>query len=156
SSGEAAEASFAASGPGSVTLRASKDRRARLGSGRTRIVAETIVSDLRGTKVLAEGRVESTMLPAPATQTVAGSPMFRPTEAVHFVSSSLVSDSGGTRVVLQGDVRGWQGERTLSADEVEMIRDGEVLNARGHVATRMPREAARAAIESDYVQIVAE
>jgi lipopolysaccharide export system protein LptA len=82
--------------------------------------------------------------------------MFQPSEAVHFVSASLESENAGGRVTLRGDVRGWQGERTLSADEVEMIREGEILNAQGHVATRMPREASRSAIEADYVQVVSE
>jgi lipopolysaccharide export system protein LptA len=75
---------------------------------------------------------------------------------VHFVSSSLDSAGSGARLLLRGDVRGWQGDRTLSADEVEMVQDGEVLNARGHVATRLPRDASRATSEADYVQIAAE
>ena len=71
--------------------------------------------------------------------------MFKSSEAVHFVSASLDSaESGRPPDVLRGDVRGWQGERTLAADEVEMIQEGEVLNARGRVATRMPRERPRA------------
>jgi lipopolysaccharide export system protein LptA len=155
--GEAAEARFTSlAAEGTVTLRASVDRRARFASGRTRVVANTIVSDLRGVKLLAEGRVESTVLPTSGTQPAGVSPMFTATEAVHFVSASLDSENAGARLLLRGDVRGWQGERTLSADEVEMIQKGEVLNARGHVATRMPREAARAATEADYVQIGAD
>lgn len=155
--GEAAEARFTSlAAEGTMTLRASADRRARLASGKTRVVADTIVSDLRGTKLVAEGRVESTMLPASGAKPAGVSPMFTPTAAVHFVSASLDSENAGARILLRGDVRGWQGERTLSADEVEMLQEGEVLNARGHVATRMPREAARAATEADYVQIGAE
>ena len=155
--GEAAEARFTSDvAGGTVTLRASGDRRARLASGRTRVVADTIVSDLRGVKLVAQGRVESTMLPASGAQPAGVSAMFTATEAVHFVSASLQSENSGARLLLRGDVRAWQGERTLSADEVEMIHDGEVLNARGHVATRMPRDAAHSATEADYVQIGAE
>jgi lipopolysaccharide export system protein LptA len=58
--------------------------------------------------------------------------------------------------VFKGDVRGWQGERTLSADEVEIIQNGDVLNASGHVASRMPRESTRAATEADFVQVGAD
>jgi len=105
---------------------------------------------------VADGRVESTMLPVTGPQPHRTSPMFTANEAVHFVSTSLESQNAGKRLLLRGDVRGWQGERTLSADEVEMVEEGEVLNASGHVATRMPREAARAATESDFVQIGAE
>lgn len=152
--GEAAEARVTSLEPdGAVTLRAGKDRRAHLSSGRTRIVADTIVSDLRGVKLEASGRVESTMLPASANQPARTSPMFTSGQPVHFVSASLLSEKSGARLVLRGDVRGWQDERTLSADEVEMIQEGEVLNASGHVATRMPREAARAATEADFVQV---
>ena len=155
--GEAAEARFASDvAGGTVTLRASENRRARLASGRTRVVADTIVGDLRGVKLTAEGRVESTMLPASGSQPAGVSAMFTTTEAVHFVSASLVSENAGARLVLRGDVRAWQGERTLSADEVEMIHEGEVLSAKGHVATRMPRDAAQAATEADYVQVGAE
>jgi lipopolysaccharide export system protein LptA len=155
--GEAADASFTSlAAGGTVTLRGSGDRRARLASGRTRVVADTIVSDVRGVKLVAEGRVESTLLPAPASQPSGMSPMFTATEAVHFVSASLESDNAGARLLLRGDVRAWQGERSLSADEVEMVRDGEVLNAKGRVATRMPRDAAHAATEADYVQVGAE
>ena len=41
-------------------------------------------------------------------------------------------------------------------DEVEMQEDGEILVARGHVVTRMPREAGKAASDADYVQVVAD
>jgi lipopolysaccharide transport protein LptA len=155
--GEAAEARVTSlDARGTVTLAASHDRRARLANGRIRIVAETIVSDARGEKLVADTRVESTLLPATGTSSAKASPMFAASEAVHFVSASLESEHGGARLVFRGDVRGWQGERTLSADEVELIQEGEVLNAAGHVATRMPRQATRAATEADFVQIGAD
>lgn len=155
--GEAAEARFTSlDAEGTVTLAASADRRARLASGRIRIVANSIVTDIHGNKLAAEGRVESTLLPAPTARASRTSPMFASSDAVHFVSAFLDSFNAGARLVLRGDVRGWQGDRTLSGDEVEMIQDGEVLNARGHVATRMPRESTRAATEADYMQIGAD
>jgi len=155
--GEAAEGRFTFNGSeGSVTLTSSDQRRARLASGRTRIVADTIVSDLKGVRLRADGRVESTLLPAPGGSSGGSSPMFTRSDAVHFVSASLESENSGARLRLRGDVRGWQGERTLSADDVEMIQAGEILNARGHVATRLPREATRATSEADYVQVGAE
>jgi lipopolysaccharide transport protein LptA len=155
--GEAAEARVSSlAADGTVTLLSSEKIRARLASGKTRVIADSIVSDLRGVKLLAQGRVESTMLPVAGAPPRRASPMFAASEAIHFVSASLDSQNSGKRLLLRGDVRGWQGERTLSADEIEMIEEGEVLNASGHVATRMPREAAHAATESDYVQIGAE
>jgi len=152
--GEARVTSLAADGI--VTLRSSENRRARLASGRTRVAADTIVSDVRGFKLVAEGRVESTMLPVSGNAAPRASPMFTASEAIHFVSAALESQNAGKRLLLRGEVRGWQGERTLSADEIEMVEEGEMLNASGHVATRMPREAARAATESDFVQVGAE
>jgi len=155
--GEAAEARVTSFAPdGTVTLTASPERRARLANGRIRIIADSIVSDTRGVKLKAEGKVESTLLPASGAQAAVSSPMFVAGEAVHFVSASLDSAGSGAHLILRGDVRGWQGERTLSADEVEMVQSGEVLNARGHVATRLPREASRATSEADYVQVSAE
>jgi lipopolysaccharide export system protein LptA len=155
--GEAAEARFTAlDAEGSVELLAADGRRARLASGRTRIVADHIATDIRGNKLSADGRVESLMLPASGPQTSHASPMFNASDSVHFVSASLESTNSGARLLLRGDVRGWQGDRTLSADEVEMIQAGDVLNASGHVATRMPRASARLVTEADYVQVGAD
>ena len=155
--GEAAEARFTSLDPeGSVTLIASAERRARLASGKIRIVADRIVTDTRGNKLTAEGKVESTLLPAPRAPGSRTSSMFTAKEAVHFVSASLESVNAGARLLFKGDVRGWQGERTLSGDEIEMIQEGEVLTARGHVSSRMPRASNRAATEADYVQVGAE
>lgn len=155
--GEAEEARVTSlAADGTVTLRSSAIRRARLASGRTRVVADSIVSDLRGVKLVAEGRVESTLLPVKGTQPRGTSPMFTSSEAIHFVSASLESQNSGKRLFLRGEVRGWQGERTLSADDLELVEEGEVLNASGHVATRLPREAAHSATESDFVQIGAD
>jgi lipopolysaccharide export system protein LptA len=156
-SGEAAEAGFTSlDASGTVTLRSGPERRARAANARTRIVADTITSDLRGIKTVADGRVESTLLAAPTGKEASATPMFAAGEAVHFVSASFESANSGSRLEFRGDVRGWQGERTLSADEVEMIQEGEILNAIGHVSTRMPRMAGRAASEADFVQVSAE
>ena len=155
--GEAAEARFTSlDADGSITLNSAADRRARLASGRIRIAADRIVTDVKGNKLAATGRVESTLLPAAAAQAKGASPMFKSSEAVHFVSASLDSLNQGARLTLRGDVRGWQGDRTLASDEVEMIQEGEVMNARGRVATRMPRASTRAATEADYLQVGAD
>jgi len=82
--------------------------------------------------------------------------MFAASEAVHFVSASLESANAGARLLFKGEVRGWQGDRTLAAEEVEMIQDGEILNAHGRVSTRMPRTEGRAAGEADFLQVTAD
>lgn len=155
-SGEAAQATFdALDASGTVKLDGSPQRRARLANDRTRVAADHVTSDLKGIKLVADGRVESTLLPA-ARERTGASPMFAASEAVHFVSASLESVDSGARLTFRGDVRGWQGDRTLSADEVEMIQSGEILNARGQVVTRMPRATGHAASEADFIQVASD
>ena len=152
-SGEAAEARFTALGPeGSITLQSGPTQRARAANGRTRVAADTIASDLKGRRFEAKGRVESTLLPDPARKTAAA-PMFAGGDAIHFVSSSLTSDASGGVLVFRGDVRGWQGERSLAASTVEMRQEGEALDAEGGVTTRTPRATGTALREGDYVQV---
>lgn len=158
-SGEASDASFSSlEASGMVTLHSSPERRARLANARTRIAADTITSDLKGTKMVAQGRVDATLLPAQDDKggQQATTPMFASGEAVHFVSAGFESMNGGTQLRFHGDVRGWQGDRTLAADDVEMIQEGQVLNANGHVASRMPRVAGHAASEADFIQVVSD
>jgi len=157
--GDAATIEFAApeGGSGTVTLRADGEQRAHLANGRTRLAADSIVSDPEGAHLVASGRVDSTLLPPPAgSKEPASTPMFSAGDAVHFVSSTLDSFEQGKRLVFGGDVRGWQGERMLSSDTVEMLQDGDTLTARGHVTTRLPRQAERAAGEADYVQVTSD
>lgn len=154
-SGEGAAARFTPTGKdGALTLESGPDRRARVANGRTRVAAETIVGDLRGTRFEAKGHVESTLLPDPARKRSA--PLFDTEEAVHFVSASLTSESGGAVLVFKGEVRGWQGERSLAAASVEMHQDGPTLDAAGGVTTRLPKEQAKSTVESDYVQVTAD
>jgi lipopolysaccharide export system protein LptA len=153
--GEAAEARFTALGPeGSIVLDSGPGQRARAANGRTRIAADTITSDLKGRRFEARGRVESTLLPDPARR--ASTPMFANDAAIHFVSATLTSDTSTGVLVFRGDVRGWQGDRSLSASMVEVHQEGETLDADGGVTTRLPREAGAALREGDYVQVTSE
>ena len=153
--GEAAEARFTALGPeGSIVLHSGPAQRARAANGRTRIAADTITSDLKGRRVEARGRVESTLLPDPTRR--AATPMFANDDAVHFVSASLTSDTAGGVLVFRGDVRGWQGDRSLSASSIEVHQEGETLDAEGGVTTRLPRESGASLREGDYVQVTSD
>ncbi len=156
--GEAERLVFVPSGRGEATLRSGPGRRARLARERTRVAADTLTTDPDGTEVTAEGRVESTLLPAPssAARGPKGGGLFVEGEAVHFVSARLTSRSAETRLVFDGEVRGWQGERNLSADHVEVRRQPEELHAKGSVNTRMPRERGASTSESDYVRVSAD
>jgi lipopolysaccharide export system protein LptA len=153
--GEAAEAQFTMLGPeGSIVLLSGPSQRARAANGRTRVVADTITSDLKGRRTEAKGRVESTLLPDPSRKQA--TPMFASDDAVHFVSTSLTSDAPSGVLVFRGDVRGWQGDRSLSASTIEVHQEGEKLDADGGVTTRVPRQAGAALREGDYVQVTAD
>jgi lipopolysaccharide transport protein LptA len=98
------------------------------------------------------------MLPEERGEAAAGiSGMFLMDEAVHFVSTRLVGEDSGNRLAFSGGVRGWQGERNLSADTVLLDQKESSLSAEGKVNTRIPRYKELAALtEDDYLQIAAE
>jgi lipopolysaccharide transport protein LptA len=154
---EAGWASFTArpAAPAEIRLHAADARTARLSHGRTRIAAQRIVTDARGKRLVAEERVEASLLPGPSAEPGGRSlRLFVAGEAVHFVSSRLQSDDGGNRLEFSGSVRGWQGERNLAADRLIVDSTTSSLEATGNVATRIPREPdALAVSEDDYVQI---
>jgi len=144
-------------GGGAIRLTAREPRKARLARDRTRIAADQITTDPHGSTLVAEGRVEATLLPshdAGKPPPIAG--LFLVDDAVHFVARSLRSEAAGARVFLRTGVRGWQAERNLSADEVDLDQTARRLTARGHVTTRIPRDAAGGSAEEDFVQVTAE
>ncbi len=133
SAGEAAHLTYVPGGRGRITLTAAPGRRARMARDRTRVAADEISTDPKGVELSAQGRVESSLLPsrfAPAAGPPAGG-LFQEGEAVHFVSARLESRSAEDRLDFDGGVRGWQGERNLSADHVDVKQRPEDLHARG-------------------------
>jgi len=145
-------------GAGEIRLQAVERPKARLSRDQIRVAAERIITDPRGGELLAENGVEATLLPAPGGRgpgvAVA---MFRVDEAVHFVAARLEAQNGGARSVFSGAVRGWQGERNLSAENVVLDQEGQRLVASRDVTTRIPRDARRPTLsEADYVQIGAD
>lgn len=156
-SGEAPRQTFSRTPePGSVSLVAEGRQRARVASGRTRIVADRIDSDPRGTVLVAKGRVEATLLPEPKGEKPTSEGMFRGDAAVHFLSETLDSLESGERLTFRGGVRGWQGERNLSADRVDVDKRGNAVRAEGRVATRFPKRAGQAAAEADLIRVSAD
>jgi lipopolysaccharide transport protein LptA len=131
--------------------------KARLARERTRVAADKIVSNPTGSYLDAEGRVEASLLPASAG---GGAPsaqaLFDGGTVVHFVSERLHATASDGRLHFTGTVRGWQGERNLSADEVTIDQDPETLQAQGHVVSRVPRESGPAVSEADFVRIAAD
>jgi lipopolysaccharide transport protein LptA len=157
---EAGRASYRllADGESEIELRATTRRKARLAQGRTRVAAASIVTDPRGSNMKAAGEVEATMLPAESGESAAGiSGMFLEDEAIHFVSASLTGEDSGNRLTFQGGVRGWQGERNLSAETVILDQRDSTIEALQNVNTRIPRYKDRAALtEDDYMQIASD
>lgn len=153
---EAGHATFVTNGGnGQIELFAEERGKARLLHGRMRVAAETIVTDMQGRHVVAEERVEASLLPA-ATSTAPDRNvhLFLPDDAIHFVAKRMESDDLGARLHFSGAVRGWQGERNLAAQEVIVDQQTRAIEADGEVSTRFPRLARQAAIsESEYVQI---
>jgi lipopolysaccharide transport protein LptA len=123
----------------------------------SRVSAERISTNPSGSYLLAEGRVEATLLPA-SSATAHPEPigLFRRTEAVHFVADRLEGNPTRQQLEFTGDVRAWQGESNLKAQRVQLDRSGDQLVATGEVNTRIPRLPSGAISESDFVQIAAD
>jgi lipopolysaccharide transport protein LptA len=156
--GEADTATFdnTTGSKGLVTLLAGGDRRARLLRGETRVTGDRIVSQVDGSRLQADGKVEATLLPRSKAAQPEAAGIFRTGTAVHFVAQHLDAEDFGKKPTFRGAVRGWQGDRNLSADEVAMDQDRDAMSARGNVSTRMPRSEEKAAAAGDFVQITSE
>jgi lipopolysaccharide export system protein LptA len=142
---------------GDIHLFGNDRRKARVAQGRTRVAADEIVTDPRGSRLVASGRVEATMLPGTADEAGLQNRMFEATDAVHFVSETLRSEQAGKRLTFAGSVRGWQGERNLAAERITVDQTQNTLEARTRVSTRFPRERQSGAVaESDYVLVEAD
>lgn len=138
-----------------ITLEGPAGGRARVASGRTRVAAGVIRTDADGTRLAARDRVEASLLPETDAAAEAEPPgPFRADEAVHFVSKELDSAEEGRVLAFRGEVKGWQGDRHLSADEVEIDDRQESLRARGSVLTRFP-DPGREPRQPGFVQVSA-
>ncbi len=139
-----------------IVLEAPAGGRARVASGRTRVAAGVIRTDADGTRLEARDRVEASLLPKADAEAASEAPgPFRADEAVHFVSRELDSREAGGVLVFRGEVKGWQGDRHLSADEVEIEEREETLLARRNVLTRFP-DPVREPRQPSFVQVSAE
>jgi len=137
-----------------IELLSDGDRRARLAQDLSRVTADRIETDTGGNSLFASGRVESTLLPQPDSGALDG--LFRTDTAVHFISSELRGDQRGQRLTFVGSVRGWQGEKNLSAREIVVDQQRRTLLARDKVTTRFPRQReGSVAGAEEFVQITA-
>ena len=154
----AARATFVPSGSGGeITLVAAPGHPARLARGRSRIAARKIVTDPGGRHLTAEGHVEASLLQVPKESARAKSgAIFQRGDTVHFVAARVEGEPSKGHFVFQGSARGWQGERSLSGEEVEIHQETDSLRARTNVSSRFPRPSTGRAGQSDYVEISAD
>ena len=116
---EASRGTFVAAGAGELRLIGTERRKARLARLRTRIAAEEISTDTLGSRLLAERQVEATLLPGD-DDSVEELGIFSTRDAIHFVSQTLESRDSGAHLIFRGNVRGWQGDRNLSAETIPL------------------------------------
>jgi lipopolysaccharide transport protein LptA len=139
-----------------LILLARGEERARIAGDRQRVAADRIVTRPGGAYLRAEGKVESTLLPAPdGDRGVAGS-LFEPTRAVHFVARRMESSEDGSVLAFHGAVRGWQGERNLAGDDVTFRPEADRMQARGKVSVRVPRIAEVAVAAGDFLTVTSQ
>jgi lipopolysaccharide transport protein LptA len=137
-----------------IELLSDGDQRARLAQANTRVSADRIEIDSGANSLFASGRVESTLLPQGDSGALQG--LFSTGVAVHFISSELLGDQQGQKLTFRGGVRGWQGEKNLSAQEIVVNQEQRTLLARGRVTTRFPRKREGAAAGAEeFIQITA-
>ena len=140
-----------------IILYSSPERRAWISRSRNRVAARRILTDGAGTRLVAEGRVEASMLPAQEDGGLSkGAGLFRGNKAVHFVSARLEGDPSRNVLLFTGSVRAWQGERNLAADRVKVDQEGDRITAEGSVTTRVPRMGSGSLSQADFIQIAAE
>ena len=155
--GEANTAEYLLASGNEIRLLGTQRVKARLARGATRVAADEIVTDTLGQKLIADQRVEATLLPNDGRGVEylqAG--LFRTDDAVHFVAARLEGRNGGGYLEFTSNVRGWQADRTLSADRVILDRSEQTLTARDDVSLQLPRSSSFAGVsEADYLQITA-
>lgn len=139
-----------------VELQSASGKLARLSRDRLRVAAEFLRTDLQGSWLDGRGRVEAAVLGSAAVEGVR-SRVFAADQTVHFVADELGVRESGRKNTFRGGARGWQGDRNLSADEIETDEATGRLHARGSVETRMPRTSSDANASVDaFVRIAAE
>ncbi len=106
----------------------------------TRTTARSAFFNQRTGEIRAEGEVRSSEL-SPGRNGVTN---LAPQPA-HITSDRLLANSSTGRAVYSGNARLWQGDSVVEADSIELLRDAQVLNARGNVRAVFPEAAGSAA-----------
>jgi lipopolysaccharide export system protein LptA len=98
--------------------------------------ADTIVLDQKTGDFTAEGNVSSTRLPDKKKNSENGG-ILSEDEPLHAQAKKMASSNNHLEIRYAGDVVLWQGANKLQADTVEIDRDNNHLNARGHVVSEL-------------------
>ncbi len=114
----------------------------------THTTADTISFDQGTSEMRAEGHVLTTYrnvspngasssgrgsAAAPVAAAGMGTPLNFGPEPAHITSEHLVGNSASGQAIYTGHARLWQGDSTMEADEIELNRDAQQLDARGNV-----------------------
>jgi lipopolysaccharide transport protein LptA len=121
------------------------------------VTGQTIHLQSGSQYIRAEGRVEATLLPEAGGVDEDGggdqAGIFREGQAIHFVARLMEGSPDGETIRFSDDVRGWQGERTLSADTIQLENSSGNLLAEGKVGTRLPGRQADSLADADFIHI---
>jgi lipopolysaccharide export system protein LptA len=98
--------------------------------------ADTIVLDQKTGDFTAEGNVNSTRLPDKKKDSDSGG-ILAEDEPLHAKAKKMASTNNHLQIRYDGGVVLWQGANKLQADTVEIDRDNNNLNARGHVISEL-------------------
>jgi lipopolysaccharide export system protein LptA len=99
--------------------------------------ADTIVLDQKTGDFTAEGNVNSTRLPDKKKESNEKGGILSEDEPLHAKAKKMASSNNHLQIRYAGDVVLWQGANKLQADDVEIDRDNNNLNARGHVLSEL-------------------
>ena len=94
----------------------------------TRTTAQWVSFNQRSGEITAQGDVRSTDSAGGRNRVTNLAP-----QPAHISSDRLLANSSTGRAVYSGHARLWQGDSAIEADSIELVRDTQLLNARGNV-----------------------
>lgn len=107
-----------------------------ISAGPQRISADEIIVEPGGRALRASGRVITRIINAAGSDTIGESALFPDDRGAIFVNSDALAirELEGF-AAFSGNVRAWQGENTLFANELQITSNGEIIHAKGRVRT---------------------
>jgi lipopolysaccharide export system protein LptA len=120
----------------SLTVRGGATGTARIESADSRIEATAIELETKSGNAKATGSVKCVMKARPGAPAVG---FFSRDETVFIACERLISSDNGRRSSFEGDVKIWQGEDSLLAGSLEVLKETGEIAGRGAVRAGFPR-----------------